>query len=156
PVARQAHNLKAAGSNPAPATKLPNSPITEARLARAFCLVTGRGVNASSGACKQATPTPRDRKTPKPARNQNSLSKYHKAFIAGGKASLSLSDRSSSFAKAHHNLKGQPANGSNPASATKIPFISCNTTVSYRRREDFIFAGPFLHAGHHCWKINRT
>ncbi|WP_207797762.1 hypothetical protein, partial [Rhizobium hidalgonense] len=54
--AKAHHNLKAAGSNPAPATK------QIARLVRAFCLVTGRGVNASSGARKAAKPTMRDRK----------------------------------------------------------------------------------------------
>ncbi|MGO7543038.1 hypothetical protein ACC680_31230, partial [Rhizobium ruizarguesonis] len=44
------------GTNPAPATK------QIAAFRAAFCLVTGRGFNASSGACKKAKPTQRDRK----------------------------------------------------------------------------------------------
>ncbi|MDH6201048.1 MULTISPECIES: hypothetical protein, partial [Rhizobium] len=60
------HNLKAAGSNPAPATK-----YTKARLVRAFVyLVTGRGFNAFSGARKKAKPTQRDRNYKSCPRNQ--------------------------------------------------------------------------------------
>ncbi|MGO7000259.1 hypothetical protein, partial [Rhizobium leguminosarum] len=52
------HNLKAAGSNPAPETK-----YDKARPVRALSyLVTDRGVDASSGARKKAKPTQRDRK----------------------------------------------------------------------------------------------
>ena len=42
PVARQAHNLKVAGSNPAPATKLPASMREQASLGRLFCYLAHR------------------------------------------------------------------------------------------------------------------
>ena len=48
PVARQAHNLKAAGSNPAPATNLPNTQTyKQSHLRVAF------GVEAGGGACEK-------------------------------------------------------------------------------------------------------
>ncbi|WP_210167015.1 hypothetical protein, partial [Rhizobium acidisoli] len=39
PVARQAHNLKAAGSNPAPATKSSITQYPKTRLLAGFCVV---------------------------------------------------------------------------------------------------------------------
>ncbi|MDO5898982.1 hypothetical protein, partial [Agrobacterium sp. Azo12] len=49
----------------------PPQPIKQARSKRAFLLVTRRGVNASSGARKEAQPTQRDRKIPNPAPQPN-------------------------------------------------------------------------------------
>ncbi|WP_264222885.1 hypothetical protein, partial [Pararhizobium sp. YC-54] len=45
PVARQAHNLKAAGSNPAPATK-PKAPTTE--MSRGFLAFNDAALNRQS------------------------------------------------------------------------------------------------------------